>query len=70
MLFLQLRRLMDALQAKVSALYGHHREPSKNVIEFRSGRLRLFGCCTPPARRLASLAHLFHHPALHPGAVF
>ena len=28
-LFLQLRRLLDALQAKVSALYGHHREPSR-----------------------------------------
>ncbi|MCL7197581.1 type VI secretion system baseplate subunit TssK, partial [Escherichia coli] len=36
-LFEQLRRLLDALQAKVNALYGFHREPSKNIIEFRSG---------------------------------
>ncbi|WP_186162029.1 type VI secretion system baseplate subunit TssK, partial [Burkholderia gladioli] len=33
----RLRQLIDALQAKVNALYGFHREPSKNIIEFRSG---------------------------------
>jgi type VI secretion system protein ImpJ len=42
LLFLRLRRLLDALQAKVSALYGHHREPSKSVLEFRSGDITSF----------------------------
>ncbi|MFX7784535.1 type VI secretion system baseplate subunit TssK, partial [Acinetobacter baumannii] len=36
-LYQRLRRLLDALQAKVNALYGFHREPTKNIIEFRSG---------------------------------
>lgn len=70
MLFLQLRRLMDALQAKVSALYGHHREPSKNVIEFRSGDIASFWLLHTASAASASLAHLFHHPALHPERYF
>ncbi len=70
MLFLQLRRLMDALQAKVSALYGHHREPSKNVIEFRSGDVASFWLLHTASAASASLAHLFHHPALHPERYF
>jgi type VI secretion system protein ImpJ len=41
-LFQQVRRLLDALQAKVSSLYGHHRAPSRNVIEFRSGDMSSF----------------------------
>ena len=39
---LMIRRLLDILEAKVSALYGHHREPSKNIIEFRSGDIASF----------------------------
>jgi type VI secretion system protein ImpJ len=41
-LHLQLRRLLDTLQAKVNALYGFHREPTKNIIEFRSGDIASF----------------------------
>jgi type VI secretion system protein ImpJ len=70
LLFLQLRRLLDALQAKVSALYGHHREPSKHVIEFRSGDMSSFWLLHTASTACASLSHYFHHPALHPERLY
>ena len=66
----QLRRLLDALQAKVSALYGHHREPSRNVIEYRSGDMSSFWLLHTASSAYASLTHYFHHPALHPERLF
>jgi type VI secretion system protein ImpJ len=69
-LFLQLRRLLDALQAKVSALYGHHREPSRNVIEFRSGDMSSFWLLHTASAAYAALTHHFHHPALHPERLY
>lgn len=65
-----LRRLMDALQAKVNALYGHHREPSKNVIEFRSGDIASFWLLHTASAAFAALTHLYHHPKLHPERYF
>jgi type VI secretion system protein ImpJ len=65
-LFQQVRRLLDALQAKVSALYGHHREPSRNVIEFRSGDMSSFWLLHTASSACASLSHYLHHPELHP----
>ena len=70
LLFLQLRRLLDALQAKVDALYGHHREPSKNVIEFRSGDMSTFWLLHTASSAHASLSHYFHHPTLHPERLY
>jgi type VI secretion system protein ImpJ len=69
-LFQQLRRLIDALQAKVSALYGHHREPSKHVIEFRSGDMSSFWLLHTASSAFASLSHYFHHPGLHPERLY
>ncbi|RJG09475.1 type VI secretion system baseplate subunit TssK [Massilia cavernae] len=69
-LFLQLRRLLDALQAKVGALYGHHREPSRNVIEFRSGDMSSFWLLHTASSAYATLTHHFHHPALHPERLY
>jgi type VI secretion system protein ImpJ len=69
-LFLQLRRLLDALQAKVSALYGHHREPSRNVIEYRSGDMSSFWLLHTASSAYAALTHHVHHPALHPERLF
>jgi type VI secretion system protein ImpJ len=69
-LFLQLRRLLDALQAKVGALYGHHREPSRNVIEFRSGDMSSFWLLHTASSAYAELTHHFHHPALHPERLY
>ena len=69
-LFLQLRRLIDALQAKVSALYGHHHEPSKNVIEFRSGDMSSFWLLHTASSAYAALTHYFNHPALHPERLY
>lgn len=70
LLFLQLRRLLDALQAKVSALYGHHREPSKHVIEFRSGDMSSFWLLHTASSAYATLTHYFQHPALHPERLY
>jgi type VI secretion system protein ImpJ len=69
-LFLQLRRLLDALQAKVSALYGHHREPSRNVIEYRSGDMSSFWLLHTASSAYAALTHHVQHPGLHPERLF
>lgn len=68
--FLQLRRLLDALQAKVGALYGHHREPSRNVIEFRSGDMSSFWLLHTASTACAALTHYLHHPSLHPERLY
>ncbi|MGQ5523283.1 type VI secretion system baseplate subunit TssK [Chitinimonas sp. PSY-7] len=65
-----LRRLLDILQAKVSALYGHHREPGKNVIEFRSGDVASFWLLHTASTAYASLLHFHQHPLLHPERLF
>ncbi|UVW28765.1 type VI secretion system baseplate subunit TssK [Massilia sp. H6] len=69
-LFQGLRRLLDALQAKVAALYGHQREPSRNVVEFRSGDMASFWLLHTASSAYASLSHHFHHPALHPERLY
>ncbi len=69
-LHLLLRRLLDMLQAKVAALYGHHREPSKNIIEFRSGDAASFWFLHTASGAYAQLSHLFHQSKLHPERVF
>ena len=65
-----LRRLLDVLQAKVDALYGAHREPSKHVIEFRSGDVASFWLLHTCSAAFAGLSHLHHHPLLHPERLF
>lgn len=69
-LFLYLRRLLDVLQAKVDALYGLHREPSKNVIEFRSGDVASFWLLHTASTAFAGLSHLSRHASLHPERLF
>ena len=65
-----LRRLLDVLQAKVDALYGTHREPSKHVIEFRSGDIASFWLLHTCSEAFAGLSHLHHNPLLHPERLF
>jgi type VI secretion system protein ImpJ len=65
-----LRRLLDALQAKVDALIGLHREPSQNVIEFRSGDVASFWLLHTVSTSHASLSHLARHPRLHPERLY
>lgn len=69
-IFLQVRRLMEILQAKAQALYGYHREPSQNIVEFRSGDIASFWLLHTVNTAFASLQHLYHHPALHPERLF
>lgn len=65
-----LRRLLDILEAKVSALYGHHREPSKNIIEFRSGDIASFWLLHTASQHYGQLLHLYQNPGLHPERLF
>ncbi len=69
-LFLHLRRLLEALQAKVDALHGMHRQPSHSVIEFRSGDAASFWLLHTASTALAGLTHLARHPTLHPERLF
>jgi type VI secretion system protein ImpJ len=66
----QLEQLMDALQAKIGALQGHMREPSRNVIEFRSGDVSAFWLLHTVSTASATLMHYLRHPALHPERLF
>ncbi len=68
--YLMVRRLVEILQAKAQALYGHHREPSQNILEFRSGDIASFWLLHTVNAACASLQHLFHHPRLHPERLF
>ena len=69
-LYLMLRRQIDALRAKVDALYGFHREPSQNVIEFRSGDIASFWLLHTASSACAALTHLHRNPDLHPERLF
>jgi type VI secretion system protein ImpJ len=66
----QARQLLDILEAKASALYGLHREPSKNVIEFRSGDIASFWLLHTVNGAFSALSHLFQHSRLHPERLF
>lgn len=70
MLHLMLRRLLDAMQAKVDALYGMHREPSKNIIEFRSGDVASFWLLHTASSSFAALSHLLKNPGVHPERLY
>ena len=69
-LYVLLRRQIDALLAKVDALYGFHREPSKNVIEFRSGDIASFWLLHTASSACATLTHLFRNPETSPERLF
>ncbi|MGW8393554.1 type VI secretion system baseplate subunit TssK [Pseudoduganella sp. HUAS MS19] len=67
---LLLDQLMDALQAKANALQGHMREPSRNVIEFRTGDVSAFWLLHTVSGSAATLLHLLRHPSLHPERLY
>jgi type VI secretion system protein ImpJ len=70
MLALQLRRLLDALQAKVGALVGQQREPTRNVVEFRSGDMASFWLLHTASSACAMLTHYANHPGAHPERLY
>jgi type VI secretion system protein ImpJ len=70
LLLAMLRRLIDALLAKADALYGFHREPSKNIIEFRSGDIASFWLLHTVSSSCAALTHLFRNVQLSPERLF
>ncbi|MCE1239531.1 MAG: type VI secretion system baseplate subunit TssK [Azonexaceae bacterium] len=63
-IYAMLRRQVDALLAKVDALYGFHREPSKNIIEFRSGDIASFWLLHTASSACATLTHIFRNPEI------
>lgn len=62
--------LLEALLAKIAALHGHHREPSRNVIEFRSGDVSSFWLLHTVSTAAATLMHYQRHPGLHPERLY
>jgi len=66
----RLEQLMDALQAKINALQGHMREPSRNVIEFRSGDVSAFWLLHSVSTSAATLLHYLRNPGIHPERLF
>jgi len=66
----QLARLMEKLLAKVNALYGHYREPSKNVVELRGGDVSSFWLLHTASSGYAALTHYLAHRELHPERLF
>jgi len=66
----QLVRLMEKLLAKVNALYGHMREPSKNVVEIRGGDMSSFWLLHTASTGYAALSHYLNHRDLHPERLF
>ena len=65
-----LRRLVEILAAKVGALHGFHREPTKHVIEFRSGDVASFWLLHTASAACAALTHFQHHAGLHPERLY
>jgi type VI secretion system protein ImpJ len=70
LLHLLVRRQIDALRAKVDALYGFHREPSQNIIEFRSSDIASFWLLHTASSACAAITHLFRNPEIHPERLF
>jgi type VI secretion system protein ImpJ len=69
-LMLELRRLLESLAAKTRALQDGHREPSKDVVEFRAGDIASFWLLHTTNTACASLMHLLNHPQLHPERLY
>jgi type VI secretion system protein ImpJ len=63
-------RLMEKLLAKVNTLYGHMREPSRNVVEIRGGDMSSFWLLHTASTGYAALSHYLNHPELHPERLF
>ncbi|MFC5458965.1 type VI secretion system baseplate subunit TssK [Massilia niabensis] len=63
-------RLMEKLLAKVNALYGHMREPSRKVVEIRGGDMSSFWLLHTASTGYAALSHYLNHPELHPERLF
>ena len=63
-------RLMEKLLAKVNTLYGHMREPSRNMVEIRGGDMSSFWLLHTASTGYAALSHYLNHPELHPERLF
>ncbi|HJV01599.1 MAG TPA: type VI secretion system baseplate subunit TssK [Burkholderiaceae bacterium] len=62
----RLNQLLEAMQAKIDALHGNLREPSPNVVEFRSGDVTSFWMLNTISTYAAKLTHYLDNNAIHP----
>lgn len=69
-LMAQLRDLQDALHARVAELIAHHREPTRGVVEFRTGDMTSFWLLHTASAACAALSHHVHHTSLHPERLY
>ncbi|MBJ7310790.1 type VI secretion system baseplate subunit TssK [Rugamonas sp. CCM 8940] len=65
-----LEQLMEALEAKVKSLQGNLREPTRNVIEFRSGDVSSFWLLHSISTAAAALTHYVRNRGMHPERLF
>ncbi len=65
-----LTSLLGKLQAKIESLYARHRQPSKDVIEVRSGDLASFWMLNTISTAAASLSHCARYRQHHPEILF
>jgi type VI secretion system protein ImpJ len=65
-----LDKLMQKLKAKLDALSGDQREPSKDVVEVRSGDIASFWLLHTISSAYAALSHFARCKALHPERLF
>ncbi|MDQ2822272.1 MAG: type VI secretion system baseplate subunit TssK [Pseudomonadota bacterium] len=70
LLLAQLRSLQDALHARVAELIAHHREPTRGVVEFRTGDMASFWLLHTASAACATLSHHLHHTSLHPERLY
>lgn len=66
----QLDNLMQKLKAKLDALYGDQREPSKDVVEVRSGDIASFWLLHTISTACAGLTHFVDCKEIHPERLF
>ncbi len=66
----RLRSLMEKMKAKIDALYGHHREPSKHVVEVRNGDISSFWLLHTLNAAYPPLRHFARFGELHPEQLF
>ncbi|HEY5801993.1 MAG TPA: type VI secretion system baseplate subunit TssK, partial [Burkholderiaceae bacterium] len=65
-----LSQLQEALAAKLHMLRAHHREPTRDSVEFRSGDVASFWLLHTVSSAHAQLGHYLRNAGLHPERLF
>lgn len=65
-----LKRYLNVIQAKITAIQSNNRENEQKLIEFRSGDIVSFWLINALNCAYASLHHLYQHPQFHPERLY